>query len=58
MLNSLVWKQIPTLSTADKRFQLPYLKDPNQKLNIWNLLKDMIGKDLSRFAVPGLLLGL
>ncbi len=53
MLENFVWKQIPTLLNQEKRLQLPYLKDPNQKLNIWSLLKDMIGKDLSRFAVPG-----
>jgi hypothetical protein len=31
---------------------LNYKKDPNQKINIWEILKNAIGKDLTRFAVP------
>jgi hypothetical protein len=34
------------------RNQLPRFQDPKEKLNIWKLLKDMVGKDLTRFAVP------
>jgi hypothetical protein len=32
---------------------LPAKRDPNESLNIWSLLKDAIGKDLTKFAVPG-----
>ena len=31
---------------------MPNKKDPSEKLNIFNLLKDAIGKDLTKFAVP------
>jgi len=31
---------------------LDYKKDPNMKLNIWEILKNAIGKDLTKFAVP------
>lgn len=31
---------------------LPAERDPNDKPSIWKVLKDMIGKDLSRFAIP------
>lgn len=34
------------------RDELPYLKDPNIKPSLWKILKDAIGKDLSRFCVP------
>jgi hypothetical protein len=33
---------------------LPAKKDPNEKINVIEILKDSIGKDLSRFAVPGI----
>lgn len=39
--------------TEKERDTLPHLIDPNQKLPIWNLLRDFIGKDLTKFAVPG-----
>ena len=35
------------------RMNLPAKRDPNESLNIWSLLKDAIGKDLTKFAVPG-----
>lgn len=35
------------------RLALPKEKDPNEKINIWSIVKDSIGKDLSKFAVPG-----
>ena len=31
---------------------LPRMQDPKEKLNIWKLMRDLIGKDLSKFAVP------
>ena len=34
------------------RDKLPVTKNPNQKINIWKVLKDTIGKDLSKMAVP------
>ncbi|OMJ80487.1 hypothetical protein SteCoe_19236 [Stentor coeruleus] len=34
------------------RKSLPYLRDPNQKIHIWKIIKDSIGLELSRIAVP------
>ena len=34
------------------RKSLPFLRDPKKKYNIWKVVKDSIGKDLSKMAVP------
>lgn len=34
------------------RDKLPVARNPNQKINIWKILKDTIGQDLSKMAVP------
>jgi hypothetical protein len=34
------------------RAQLPVQKEPGQKLSIWKVIKDSIGKDLSKISVP------
>jgi hypothetical protein len=34
------------------RLVLPTLKPADQKISVWKVLKDAIGKDLSRFCVP------
>lgn len=34
------------------RTSLPVKKDPNTKYNIWKIIKDSIGSDLSKMAVP------
>lgn len=36
----------------ETRDRLPAERDPANKPSIWKVLKDMIGKDLSRFAIP------
>jgi hypothetical protein len=36
----------------EQREKLPVDRDPNNKPSIWKVLKDLIGKDLSRFAIP------
>jgi hypothetical protein len=36
-----------------KRLQLPVLKK-QMNLNVWSILKDAVGKDLSKFCVPGI----
>lgn len=38
--------------TWEMRECLPAERDPNNKPSIWKVLKDLIGKDLSRFAMP------
>ena len=35
-----------------ERDELPWLKDPNSRPSIWTILKDTMGKDFSRMAVP------
>ena len=50
-LNNPVFQKYPVL-TNEPRAQLPVLKDPNEKLDIWTLLKDCIGEDLSRITLP------
>lgn len=34
------------------RDKLPIIRNPGMKFNIWKILKDTIGKDLSKIAVP------
>jgi hypothetical protein len=34
------------------RTTLPALKPPDQKVSVWKVIKDAVGKDLSRFCVP------
>ncbi len=41
------------VSNAIVRDKLIKAKDPKEKLNIFTLIKDLIGKDLSKFSVPG-----
>lgn len=46
-------KQEPRpLEECEQRARLPFLKDPLDKPSVWQILKDSIGKDLSRFCVP------
>jgi len=35
-----------------ERAELPWLKDPTAKFSVWAIIKDSIGKDLSKMAVP------
>jgi len=35
-----------------EREQLPFFKDPKVKISIWTMIKDSIGKDLSKITVP------
>lgn len=35
-----------------RRTSLPPLKGPREKLNVFNILKDSIGKDLSKISIP------
>jgi hypothetical protein len=37
---------------ANKRTELP-VKRKNLNINVWSILKDAVGKDLSKFCVPG-----
>ncbi len=35
-----------------ERFVLPYFKDPKLKISVWTILKDSIGKDITKMSVP------
>jgi hypothetical protein len=35
-----------------ERYELPWLKDPKVKISIWTIIKDSIGKDISKMSVP------
>ena len=35
-----------------ERDELPWLKDPNIKISVWSIIKDSIGKDISKLTVP------
>ena len=35
-----------------ERFDLPYRKNPNKKISIWKVIKDSIGKDLTKLTMP------
>ena len=35
-----------------ERSELPWFKDPNIKVSIWAIIKDSIGKDISKISVP------
>lgn len=43
---------IDTSREEEYRLILPSLKPPDQKVSVWKVIKDAIGKDLSRFCVP------
>ena len=34
------------------RNELPWFKDPTQKYGLWSIIKDNIGKDLTRITMP------
>jgi hypothetical protein len=35
-----------------ERDLLPYFKDPKVKISIWTIIKDSIGKDITKMSVP------
>ena len=48
-------ERVRTCSIAQfgiNRDTLPYLKPPGQKISVWKVIKQAVGKDLSRFCVP------
>jgi hypothetical protein len=44
--------EFKTARTVNLRSSLPVQRNPSQKINIWKVIKDSIGRDLSRIAVP------
>ena len=53
MVNNEVFRNLK-FSTAQTREKLPRTQDPKEKLNVWAIFKNMIGKDLTKMTVPGL----
>ena len=43
---------IYTDAEPKERMQLPSFKDPNIKMGMWSIIKDNIGKDISKITVP------
>lgn len=41
------------LTNNKGRIRLPRTQDPKEKLNLWGIVKNMIGKDLTKITVPG-----
>ena len=46
------FKLFPVKDSKQNREQLPVLRDPRVKLDIWGILKNNIGKDLSQMTLP------
>lgn len=40
------------LDIEGERTTLPHLRSPDQKISLWKVLKEMIGKDLSKVSLP------
>jgi hypothetical protein len=47
-----VFQKFP-VSIDKARRNLPHLIDPNEKFDVWGVLKELVGKDLGRISVPG-----
>ena len=47
-------KQSQPLTDEEQEYRtiLPALKPPDQKVSVWKVIKDAIGKDITRFCVP------
>lgn len=46
------FKVYPVSDVGTSRERLPALRDPKVSINVWNILKDNIGKDLSKMSMP------
>lgn len=42
------------LGIEEIREFLPCFKDPNEKVRLFSLIKDMVGKDLTKITFPGM----
>jgi hypothetical protein len=45
-------QDVKSTNIIPHRYSLPVLRNPNQKINVIKLIKESIGKDLSRVALP------
>lgn len=46
-----VW-EVNQIDEMPWRDTLPFLRDPKLKFSIWSIIKNAIGKDLTKFSVP------
>jgi Oxysterol-binding protein/PH domain len=46
------FEEPPASVDGEPRSHLPRLDSPRPKLNIWSIVKDSVGKDLSRISIP------
>jgi hypothetical protein len=44
--------KVETMNDPLERYELPWFKDPHIKVSIWAIIKDSIGKDISKLTVP------
>jgi hypothetical protein len=44
--------EVAVTQSVSHRSSMPVQRNPNQKINIWKVIRDSIGKDLTRIAVP------
>ena len=51
-LKNEVFTHYPIILEDGDRDEQPALKDPAEKLQVWNLLKECIGQDLSKMSQP------
>ena len=42
----------PAVEESPSREALPAMRDPTKKVNVWSILKENIGKDVSRMSMP------
>jgi oxysterol-binding protein 1 len=52
LLKNKVFRKYPVTSTEEVRTKLPHLIDPKHKPSIIKLIKDLVGKDITRVALP------
>lgn len=47
-----VYKKFPITNTEEPRLKLPFKWDITKKVNVWDVLKHNLGKELSRITMP------
>jgi len=45
-------KTVFILDVNEERITLPHFRPPNTKVSMWQILKDLIGKDLTKVSMP------
>lgn len=50
LMSCLQYKHLPEDTKKEKRTRIPY--KPNYSLNLWSIMKNCIGKELSKIPMP------